>query len=317
MHRFVPVSLSLSLCLACSTPNPVVVDAGADPGLDATMGGDDAGDRDAGPPPIMIGTADRPARLVMPPAHDGTTELPLVVLLHGYGVTGAIQDAYFHLSAIARLRGFYLIIPDGTEDATGKRFWNAQPGCCDFGNTGVDDVGYLTSLIDQAEAALPIDRTRIYFMGHSNGGFMSYRMACEISDRIAGIAVLAGGDFVDPTACVPSRPVSVLHMHGTADMTVSYDSTLVTPEHAGAVESAERWATRAGCDLAMATMDPPFDLDTAITGPETTATNYVAGCTGAVVTRFTMVGSPHIPAFPQTSTERAVDWLLARSAPAP
>lgn len=305
--------LALAIVTGCS-PAPI---AAPDAGADAALGGDDASARDAGAPPIVLGTADRPARLVLPPAHDGTTELPLVVLLHGYGVSGAIQDTYFKASLIARSRGFYLITPDGTLDSDGKRFWNAQPACCDFERRDIDDVGYLTSLIDQAEAQLPIDRTRIYFLGHSNGGFMSYRMACEIGDRIAGIAVLAGGDFPAVTDCVPPRPVSVLHMHGTADATIAFTSQSGAYAYAGANESAERWATRAGCDLEMATTEAPFDFDTGVPGDETTATNYVAGCGDAVVTLYTMEGSPHIPALPQASMERVVDWLLARSASAP
>ena len=299
---------------SCSSPpaagtDAAVDDAGAD---DAALG------VDGGTAPITVGTAARPARLVLPPAHDGVTPLPLMILLHGYGASGIIEDTYLHTAAIARLRGFYLVVPDGTMDAGGRRFWNAQPGCCDFGHTNVDDVAYLTGIIDQAEAVLPIDRTRIYFFGHSNGAFMSYRMACEIGDRIAGIGILAGGDFVSPTACVPPRPVSVFHIHGTADDTVTYETALtIDPVHAGAVESTQRWATIAGCDLGMATTEGPFEFDAAVPGPETTATNYVAGCSGALVTLLTMAGSGHIPTLPQSSTERAVDWLLARSAPAP
>jgi polyhydroxybutyrate depolymerase len=315
MRLLFSVPFVLCFASACSTPAPV---AEAEAGLlDAAIVVDDAGPRDAGPEPIMVGTADRPATVIVPPAHDGTTELPLLIVLHGYGASGRVQDAYFKASIIARERGFYLITPDGTVDTGGSRFWNAQPGCCNFGGSTVDDVAYLTGLIDQAEAQLPIDRTRIYFLGHSNGGFMSYRMACEISDRIAGIAVLAGGDFVGATDCVPDRPVSVLHMHGTADATVSYESLATGLVHAGAVESTQRWATRAGCDLASATEDGPFDFDNGVAGDETTTTDYEAGCTGAVVSLYTMEGSPHIPALPQTSVERAIDWLLARSAPAP
>jgi polyhydroxybutyrate depolymerase len=104
-----------------------------------------------------------------------------------------------------------------------NRFCNAQPGCCDFGHTGVDDVGYLTVLLDQAEAQLPVDTTHVYFMGHSNGGFMSYRMAYELGGRTTVIMSRAGAGFLSDTDCVSPRAVSVLDVHGYADAVVLYD----------------------------------------------------------------------------------------------
>jgi polyhydroxybutyrate depolymerase len=270
--------------------------------------------RDAGPP-ITLGTTERPARIILPSAHDGTTRLPVVVLLHGYSVTSVAQDLFFHLSTVARERGFYLILPNGTVDSRGNPFWNAQPGCCNFDGSDVDDVAYLTMLLDQAEAQLPIDTTRVYFMGHSNGGYMSYRMACELGDRITAIAALAGADFAGETDCVPPRPVSVLHMHGTADADVEYDG--VAGVFVGPVGATERWATRAGCDLSMARVGTPFDVDLSVAGAETTPTDHVTGCEGAVVSLWRMEGSSHVPAWPTASTHLVMDWLLARSAPEP
>ena len=288
--------------LACGDPT-LPVDGGSDaPALpDAYRAPYDAG------PQFTLGTADRPAPVVLPTAYDGTTRLPLILMLHGDLITGAVEDGYLHFSAAARTSGAYTVLPRGSMDADGNPTWNY------FGRTGTDDVAYLTSVLDQAEAMLPVDTSRVYVFGHSSGGFMAYRMACEISGRLAAIGTLAGADFPGATDCVPARAVSVLQVHGTADALVPYAG--MPGEHTGAVESTQRWAMRASCDLSMATMSAPFDLDVAVDGPETVATDYVAGCVGARVTLYTMTGSSHIPSLPMTSTQRFIDWLLMRSMP--
>ena len=97
------------------------------------------------------------------------------------------------------------------------------PACCDFFNSNVDDSGYLRDLIEIIQANYNIDEFSIHFTGISNGGFMSYRMACEHADLIASIAPLAGTTFIDPSDCSPSEPVHVLHLHGTADSTIDFD----------------------------------------------------------------------------------------------
>lgn len=282
------------LLLACGDPVAMPLDAGAD----APRA------RDAGPL-FTLGTTDRPAPVILPTAYDGTTQLPLIILLHGDTITGPIEDAYLRFSATARASGVYVVLAHGSVDAAGSPTWNY------FGHTGTDDVAYLATVLDQAEALLPVDASRVYFFGHSSGGFMSYRMACEISDRITAIGTLAGADFPGPTDCVPTRPVSVLQVHGTADDNVAYAGE--PGNFTGAVESAQRWATRASCDLSMATTSAPFDLDRSVDGDETTASDYLAGCTSPItVSLWTMTGSGHVPTFGTESTQRIIDWLLAR-----
>ena len=284
------------------------------PAVPANDGGTDA-PVDAGPANITVGSAERPAQVIVPFDHDGTTERPLVVLLHGYGANARLQDSFFGLSARTRARGIYLLLPDGTEDSGGSQFWNATDACCNFGGSAVDDVAYLEGLLDEVEAALPIDATRIYFVGHSNGGFMSYRMACDASERIAAIATLAGSDFEDATGCVPTNGPSVLHMHGTADTTIPYTGGAIgTAMYPGAVEVAERWATRAGCDPTMSTMGTALDLVSVGPADETIVTDY-AGCTnGRAVSLWTMNEAPHIPGVRRgVFADAVLDWLLERS----
>ncbi len=94
--------------------------------------------------------------------------------------------------------------------------------CCGIAaRENVDDVAFIDAVIDQVEADHDIDETRVFAFGHSNGGIMSYRLACELSDRIVGIGVVAGTLGIDD--CAPTQPVSVMHIHGTADQNLPID----------------------------------------------------------------------------------------------
>ncbi len=278
-----------------------IVGACSGPAVDEDGGAPEA---DAGSLPETIG-GERPAELVVPSAYDGVTPLPVVVLLHGYMASGELQDIYFRLSPAARAEGFFVIIPDGTVDAGGRRFWNATPACCDFGGIGVDDVAYLTSLLDELEALTPI--SQIYFVGHSNGGFMSYRMACELADRVSAIVSLAGADFASDTDCVPDRAVSVLQIHGDLDATIPYAG--VAGAYPSASDGVARWAERARCDLAASEVGEMLDLESALGGAETETLRYASGCEGAEAELWTIRGGSHIPALDRTFAPTILAWL--------
>lgn len=303
LSRFVPFVAALLMLGACSETSATTDDAALAP----DAGSAPAGDAGAGVP-STLGPSERPARLVVPTAHDGTTPLPLVFLLHGYGASGTLQDTYFMASATARTRGFYLVVPDGTMDASDRRFWNATPFCCDFAPTAVDDVAYLTGLLDEAIERLPVDEDRVYFIGHSNGGFMSYRMACEISDRVAAIMSLAGSDYAGEMDCVPSADVSVLQVHGTMDDTILYAGTAGYPS---ARDAVVRWAERAGC-AETAVMGTALDVDVSLEGAETQVETWSAGCTsGRDYALWTIENGGHIPSFNRMWMPAVADWILA------
>ena len=146
----------------------------------------------------------RPYRAVVSSKYDGGTSVPLLLLLHGYGGTGVFQDTYMGMSALAQGQNFVLATPDGTLDTQNNRFWNATDTCCDWFKTGVDDVKYLSAIIDQLAFQYRIDPKRIWVVGHSNGGFMAHRLACDRADKIAGIVSLAGAQNLD-AACPGKR----------------------------------------------------------------------------------------------------------------
>jgi len=299
----------LAFFFSACTSAPPASDAGSDGASDLDAGVVDAfvARRDAGPH-FDLGTTARPAPVVLPMAYDGTTRLPLIILLHADGVTGLVTSTYLHVGEAARAGGAYVAMPTGTADSHGFLVWNDGITT----TNAVDDVAYLSSVLDHALAMLPVDTSRVYFVGHANGGFMAYRMACEESARVAGIAAVSGGDFPTPSPCTPSRPVSVLDVHGTLDAVASFDG--VFGVYAGSVEATQRWAQIASCNLSTAHMPAPFDMDGTVAGNETTATDYIDGCTGARVSLYSMAGSGHIPAFSVAAGQDIVDWLLARSA---
>jgi len=291
------VLLALLLVIAgCGGGDGGTVDASAD-------ASNDAGPRGS----ITIG-GDRPARVVLP--FDPSGPLPVVVLLHGYSISGTVQDAYFRTTRRARDNGFALVLPDGTIDDTGNRFWNALPEW--MGRTyALDDVAYILGLVDELAGVIDVDPARIYLVGHSNGAFMAHRIACDAADRITAFVSLAGSGYLDPADCVASVPVSLLSVHGDADDTIPYAGTTGYP---GVVEITERWAARDGCDITMPTAGDPIDADGAIPGAETEVVRYDVGCTtGFDVDLWTIRGGGHLPAITDEAIDGLIAWLLAHS----
>lgn len=163
----------------------------------------------------------RPAALVAPFGADPTEPLPLIIALHGYGSNVWKQSQYLGLIQRINVDRFLLLMPNGSRDEEGKRFWNATEFCCDFGDSNVDDVGYLRSLLDEASQSVEIGP--IYGVGHSNGGFMSFRLACDGVPGLTGIVSLAGTTFADEQRCAEAGPVSILQIHGDADDVILYE----------------------------------------------------------------------------------------------
>lgn len=267
-------------------------------------------------------TADpaRPYEIYVPTSYDGTTSVPLVMLLHGYGASAVIQEAYFQVQPLAESRGFIYVRPDGTTNQVGKQFWNATPACCGFG-TGIDDSTYLMNIINDVSNQYNIDPKRVYVMGHSNGGFMSYRMACDHADRIAAIASLAGSTFVKAFDCSPKEPVSVLQVHGTADQTILYQgSAILGQEYPSAENTVSMWANYDKCGTPSAKASPPLDVEQSIAGAETTVETFDKCPAGIDVELWSVKGGGHIPAIntastPYPLTEGMIDFLLAHPKP--
>jgi polyhydroxybutyrate depolymerase len=250
---------------------------------------------------------DRPVTLEVPTGFDQTKQYPLVVVLHGYGASGFVQEAYFGLKALQTEGKAFVLAPDGLLDASNKQFWNADPACCDFGGLHPDDSGYIGKLIDDVSAAWPVGA--VFLVGHSNGGYMSYRMACDRADVIDGIVVLAG--IATTTTCTPTRPVNLLHIHGTADAVVPYTGGGIAG--AGAVASVMQWEGHDGCSTTRTPGTAMLDLDTAVPGAET-RTETSTGCPANVaVDLWSLEGSSHVPSLTSAFEPAIWDWMSSHS----
>jgi poly(3-hydroxybutyrate) depolymerase len=181
----------------------------------------------ATPPPTRLGGM-RPATYFLPQDYDPSVPMPLIISLHGYTGSGVGQNAYLGLSELTAVLGTLLVIPNGRRNGADQRFWSATDFCCDFGNQGDVDVAYIRGLIDEAKTHFSIDEERVGLIGHSNGGFMAYRLACEASDLITAVVSLAGTSWADADRCGMPDPVSVLHAHGTWDATIRYEGRVAT-----------------------------------------------------------------------------------------
>lgn len=228
-------------------------------------------------------------------------QYPLVVVLHGFGASGFVQTAYFGVGGLPAADQALLIAPDGIEDNAGKQFWNADPACCDFNGKNPDDVAYIGGLIDDIKAEWPVDPKQVFLLGHSNGGYMAYRMACERADAIAAIASLAGNAASMPSSCNPAREVNVLHLHGTLDDIVPYS---------GAEPSVSQWASHNGCG---ALGQPGFvlDLDSSVDGPETQLAAAADCPPNGTVELWRMAGSNHIPVMNSSFPTTIMEWFTA------
>ena len=280
------------------------------------------------PPPVtMPGESDASAALVaarpynfhVPTGYNPAKPTPLLIMLHGYQSSGMGHEAYFHFTPVADAHGFLYAYPDGTLDSLKFRFWNATDGCCNLFMKAVDDVGYLNALIDDVSAKYNVDPKRIYVVGHSNGGFMSHRTACDLSPRVAAIVSLAGAQWNDASKCQPTQKVSVLEIHGDADMTISYDAGYAggymgLAMHPSAHETVADWANKNGCTGALAATGT-IDLVPSLSGAETRQESY-AGCpAGTDVELWTIANGPHMPDLSPMFAEIVYGFLSAHSKP--
>ena len=148
-------------------------------------------------------------QLTVPQNYNEKNPTPLIVLLHGFRSNGSRQDSYLGFSDIANDNGFLFIAPTGSVNPRGETFWNATPACCDFFGSNVDDVGYIKELIDAIKLEYNVDANRVYLVGHSNGGFMSYQVAYNHPSIIAAVVSLAGASH-DEVRPAPAGQVHTL-----------------------------------------------------------------------------------------------------------
>ncbi len=174
---------------------------------------------------IESGGQPRRYLLHVPATYNPEEPSALVLVFHGAGIGAERFAGYSRFSSMADREGFLIVYPEGIDEV-----WNPSPGS--------RDVQFVSDLIDHLQMRCRVDPNRIYASGHSNGGGMVDRLACELADRIAAIGTISGA-YQSSRNCSPARPVPVFAIHGTADTIIPYE---------GIPAWASAWAERNGCD---------------------------------------------------------------------
>ncbi len=174
---------------------------------------------------LMSGGNMRHYHLYLPKNYIPGSSRPLILNFHGYGSNASAEQNYTKFMPVADTAGFLIVYPEGTIDGTGKQYWNAGiPGLPQT----PDDVAFVSSLIDALHTRYNINTNKVYATGLSNGGYMSYRLAWKLSDKIAAIASVSGSmgppDFAK---CDPPRPIPIMEIHGTSDNVVVYNGSAI------------------------------------------------------------------------------------------
>jgi polyhydroxybutyrate depolymerase len=218
-----------------ATPSATPAGPGAAKASGCTAtGGAKPGDFDLS---VTVGGRDRVARVHVPPGYDATRPTAVLLNFHGRMSTPSQEELLSKTTIKSNAAGFVVVYPTGVGQT-----WNGGLCCGQAQSENVDDVAFTRALIDELGTKVCVDDKRVFATGISNGGFMVHRLACELADRIAAIGAVAGQLLM--TTCKPSRPVPVIHFHGTADNVVAYGGQFGLP---GAEASMQAWAKRNGC----------------------------------------------------------------------
>ena len=228
----------------------------------------------------------------VPPQYDPQKPTPVVLIYHGALTNGDIMSAFTGLNKKADEAGFLAVYPNGNGNGKLMFVWNSGGLRGKALDQKFDDVAFTSRVLDDLETVASVDAKRIYATGLSNGGMMCYRLAAELSDRIAAIAPVAGTMAI--AEAKPQRPVPVLHFHGTEDKLVPF---------AGADERARKivpfksvdetmriWAKINGCPETPVVVDLPDRADDGTTVERKT---WGPGAEGAEVILYVVEGGGH------------------------
>jgi polyhydroxybutyrate depolymerase len=236
----------------------------------------------------------------VPPELGANEKVPLVLILHGLGSSSGAIERATDIAKFAAEKRFAWVAPDGSRDTIGRQYWNAGGTCCDFDEASVDHVSALRSFVTKTIAERPIDPKRVYFVGHSNGGFMAHRIACELGDLVAGVVSISGAGPKPAEPCPASGSVRVLEVHGDADVIVNIDGGPLFadaryPASVSAAQTMSDWAKRYECKPAPKAAGT-LDFDPKLPGEETRVTRF-EGCKRGAVELWTVVGGDHYVGF--------------------
>ncbi|MFT7156215.1 MAG: polyhydroxybutyrate depolymerase [Parvicella sp.] len=245
----------------------------------------------------------REYNVYVPASYDGTVAVPIVLNLHGYGSNNTQQMQYADFKPIADTANFIIVLPQGLLDPVNSSpHWNANWG------TGIDDIGFISAMLDTISSNYNINQDRMYSTGMSNGGFMSLTLAGQLSNKITAVASVTGTMSVMqiPNNTVV-RPVPVMQIHGTNDPTVSYsgDANFLS------VDSVVNfWAGHNQCSSTPVFTAMP-DINTS-DGCTAEKYEYLGGIGGSEVVHYKIIGGEHTwpGAFPIAVTNQDINACI-------
>jgi polyhydroxybutyrate depolymerase len=198
---------------------------------------------------LVVGGLKRSYLLYVPPSYDSARKVPLVIALHGNRGTGKDMEklTLSKFNELANAKGFIVAYPDGIDKS-----WNDDRGVTPAAEKKIDDIGFISALIDHLSKTYAVDPNRVYAVGMSNGAMFVNRLGCELSDKLAAIAAVAGTmPEVIAARCNPARAVPAIIIHGTADKFAPFAGGATRKDGSGkvlsAADTAAFWAKKNGC----------------------------------------------------------------------
>ena len=242
---------------------------------------------------LKHGGMERTYLVHVPPKYDAKKPTPVVLVYHGAMTDAAITVRLTGLSDNADKKGFIAVYPNGTGRLPPLLTWNAGNCCGSAQWNTVDDVGFTRAMLDDLALRVNVDAQRVFATGISNGGMMCYRLASELSDRIAAIAPVAGA--MGTAKCHPKRPVPVMHFHGTDDKFLPFgggvgERTLQAVKFYSVDHSISAWVNADGCPATPKVTEKPKKFDD---GTRVERKTYGPGKDGAEVILFVIHGGGH------------------------
>jgi len=231
----------------------------------------------------------------LPISYNSSRQWPLVIVLHGGGSEAWTMNLLTDFNALSDIEGFVIVYPEGYENG-----WNDGRGAPGIKSQAesIDDVAFVSSLIDNLILDLNVDKKMVYATGISNGGIMSNRLGCELSDKIAAIASVAGNIPQETVSKLsPSRAVSVLIISGTEDPVVPFNGGDVSPmslklgKVISVADMVKFWISKDGCPVTPKMEQLPH-LNT--NDSTSTVIESYRGCwNGAEVALYKVIGGGH------------------------
>jgi polyhydroxybutyrate depolymerase len=228
----------------------------------------------------------------VPPQYDHKQATPVVLAYHGAMTNGPIMTVFCGLNKKSDEAGFIVVYPNGNGSGKVMLVWNAGAFRNRANDEKMDDVGFTAKLLDDLATVVTVDPKRVYATGISNGGMMCYRVAAELSDRIAAIAPVAGTMAIDTPN--PKRAVPVIHFHGTDDTLVRYEGPRVAARRfipiKSVAETMRTWVKIDECPEEPKETSLPDKADDGTTVVQKT---WGPGKDGAEVILYTINGGGH------------------------